>query len=439
MTKLVSYYLKDTSGSETYCRKRNNDEYYIETDDPERIYALNQKKQKRYARDNRGKEVYAEINNDPIVIRDETGTPIYAKNDSQSEYYPTKDNKDVVYFDRNDEAIYARNEKGKPFYPRDNKRNEFVVKNFWLTNDDDTKLVQPVDANGNPILHAHQSDEDALEVRYPFQIDTDGNEIYPKDANGDEFYPNGIAFSKNIIPLYAHNKNGEIIFDKNSRGDEIYLCHPDDLTDVITTSDGLHLPRYARTVDGEEQYPKSTVKLTPFRQMDVILNNRYAVTSRNEPKYPLDMNGNEYTLDPLENDESKVFPIGYPVTNEGKVIVPNVNDRPYIKKEIEPPVSLDDIVGLIRPNWPWNSNDYLTNIDAKRSSRSPRQFPFQVKPINLVQKRSSNPNKPLPKNSGFGLWQIILCLLVGLAILSIIILKCAFENKLVNYKEQPIK
>ncbi|GBO23293.1 hypothetical protein AVEN_179026-1 [Araneus ventricosus] len=431
MAKRISYYIKDSSESEMYCRKQNGDEYYLPTDDPERVYALNTKIQKLYAQESSGKELYAEINDEPIIIGNKEESPQYAKNESGSDYYPTKNGKNITAFDANDKVIYACDEKSQPFYPRDEHENEYAVNNTLIANNEGTKFIHPRDVNGKS------------------QRNTDGDEIYPKDTNSHQYYPGDIAFSKDNLPLYAYTKDGKIIFETNSIGDETYFANPDDLTDVMTTSTGEHLQRYAQTVEGEEIYPKLTVNVSPFCQMEIILNDTHATDSNDKPKYPLDINGNEYTMNPIGTDPDKVFPLGYPITNDEKIIVPNVNNEPLLG--IVPGVSLSDIEGLIRPNWPYNANDYVTSIKSTRPSRSPRQYPYEMKMIrstnpdpqpsvpnpqpSVPDPQPSNPN-PQPANrnskkSGLGgLWKWILGLLVGLVMIAIVFMKSVMERNL---------
>ncbi|GBM53909.1 hypothetical protein AVEN_64832-1 [Araneus ventricosus] len=69
-----------------------------------------------------------------------------------------------------------------------------------------------------------------------------------------------------------------------------------------------------------------TKKTEPLRG----LNGQYATDSNDEPKFPLDINGSECTMNPIGNDPNKIFPLGYPITNDAKIIVPNVNNEPYL-------------------------------------------------------------------------------------------------------------
>ncbi|KAF8784204.1 Capsid-associated protein Vp91 like protein [Argiope bruennichi] len=431
----VSYYAKDAddvSGSEIYCRKLNRDECYLPTDNPERIYARNEKNEKRYARGNNGREIYAEIKEEPIVIRNKEDNPIYAKNELKSEYYPMKNGKDIVFRGKEHMVIYACDQKGQEFYPKDERGNEYSVDNIFIGNEDGTKVIHPRDVNGKSMIYPYQ----LYDGTYPFERDSDGDEIYPVDINGNQYYPGDVAHTKDNLPLYAYSKDGEIIYETNSNGDEIYLSNPDDLTDVILVKNGNQLPRYAITHDGEEIYPKYTISIRPFRQIEMILNNQYAKDSVGRPKYPLDFNGNEYTLHPISNDIDKVFPIGYPITNDEKIIIPNINDEPYFIKETDSMVTVNNIDGIIRENWPVGNKDYVTNIKSTRKSRALRQYPYEIKWTRSVEKKSitkANPpvNTSSTSKSGYGgFWKLVLGLLVGLVIVIVIFMNFSLGKTL---------
>ncbi|GBM53910.1 hypothetical protein AVEN_64833-1 [Araneus ventricosus] len=206
-----------------YCRKQNGDEYFLPTDDPERVYALSAKKQKRYPQESTENELYAEINDEPIIIGNKEESPLYVKNESGSDYYPTENGKTITAFDKNDKVIYACDEKSKPFYPRDEHENEYAVDNILIANVEGTKFIHPRDVNGKSIIYPYPFYDPQGMADYPFLRNTGGDEIYPVDKNDDQYYPRDIAFSKDNLSFYVCTKDGQIIFETHSIGDETYF------------------------------------------------------------------------------------------------------------------------------------------------------------------------------------------------------------------------
>ncbi|GFQ99857.1 uncharacterized protein TNCT_226741 [Trichonephila clavata] len=142
----------------------------------------------------------------------------------------------------------------------------------------------------------------------------------------DEYYPmNGeFARDQNGTPQYARTSDGEVIFPLDAKGNESYL--KDNGESHVIHVDNMLLDRYIKTKNGKEMYPIQMIKPTRFKE--VILNEKYAKTALQEAKYPLDEYGNEYTLKipaDIAGKEKDYFPLGYPITNDCFIIIPEVN------------------------------------------------------------------------------------------------------------------
>ncbi|GFQ68500.1 uncharacterized protein TNCT_322791 [Trichonephila clavata] len=146
-------------------------------------------------------------------------------------------------------------------------------------------------------------------------VDQNGNQRYAKKENGDEYYPmNGeFARDQNGTPQYARTSDGEVIFPLDAKGNESYLKD-----------------------NGESHV------------IHVILNEKYAKTALQEAKYPLDEYGNEYTLKipaDIAGKEKDYFPLGYPITNDNFIIIPEVNGKKIISDQLFPNVQVTNITG----------------------------------------------------------------------------------------------
>ncbi|KAG8174899.1 hypothetical protein JTE90_020629 [Oedothorax gibbosus] len=306
-----------------------------------------------------GNEIYPERDGDHFYIAttDETrifakkkdGTPYYARKSTGEEFYPHINGLPVYVYDPDQSVRYALDALGKPVYPKDAQGDEIYVrrKDGRMSigkNKDDNHVY----ARKNGLLRSESYYPEDGEIGYR----KDGTPVYctrpeqpfvlyPTDAQGNEFYLRG----------------------KNSPSDFIHYADDDDPKAILWP-----VGSYARDRLGNDIYPVRV--LDGGLSMDVIPVNLNYTRNRNEEYiYPLDEYGNEYTWVDWTVEEH-AFPVGYPVTHDGFVIVPNVQNRPFflpVDVSKEPEVTLSRIVHLL-PRQP--STDFLTNVPAVRLSRN---------------------------------------------------------------------
>ncbi|GBN19739.1 hypothetical protein AVEN_261811-1 [Araneus ventricosus] len=309
-----------------------------------------------YPRNRYGDEFYLKFYGEDVILQTDDGLR-YAKDASHNEIYP----KDVHGNDKYIGSTYAITQFG-PKYPKNKDEDEFYLKQH----------------DGDVILQT----QDGLQ----YAKDASHNEIYPKDAHGNDKY---------IDSTYAITAFGVPILPKTKDEDEFYLKNSDGSSIVII--DDKPLSRYAKKKNGDEIYPTQYFEASQsFRE--VILENQYAKLFNNRILYPLDAYGNEYTiaigtyeLDARGReiiDEEISFPNGYPITNDNYVIVPNVENDPYFLRNSTPTVENENILGKLYREAN-GYQDYLTNTKATKNSRSPAKgyiyFPTnQTMPVKRV-------------------------------------------------------
>lgn len=209
----------------------------------------------------------------------------YPRDDNGDEYLPAGLN--LIY--QRDRYWYPYTLEGVPRYPLDEKGRQLYLK---------------------------------LEGKWLFGLQN-GKEMYAKDENGNEYYPEDNTAAKLIHGeiYYATAKDGSTVFPKDKDGNEYYLpTLGDDFNHVLN-----HPPsRYARCKLGFEFYPKRHDTGGEY-----MIGNEYAVGAKGEPYYPKDSNYNEYYR---EWDNIKPILLKrFAVTNDGKILVPN-----QAKAEVEP-------------------------------------------------------------------------------------------------------
>ncbi|KAF8784205.1 hypothetical protein HNY73_011567, partial [Argiope bruennichi] len=235
-------------------------------------------------------------------------------------------------------------------------QTQLLPNTLYTTLDQNNRYTYPVNGDGDQYYLQVNGEDVPLDNQYA--KDKWKNEKYPKDA---------LKNDKPLDSTYAVTANGTPIFPKTNNGDEFYV--EDSEGSSVIMANKKPLPRYAKT-KLTEIYP---IKLNFFKQpREVIINDKYAKLSNNDEFYPLDECGNEYTLDikgTLNIDEKKIFPNGYPITNDNFIIVPNIQRKPYFIKNSLIDVKDGNILGkLFRDETDYM--DYLTNIASKRASRS---------------------------------------------------------------------
>ncbi|GIX96212.1 uncharacterized protein CDAR_70391 [Caerostris darwini] len=453
-----NYYIKDTNGVEQYCRTADGDEYYIETDDATKVFASDAQGNKRYAKDHENNEIYPIVKDQPVFLIDDQQMPHYAKTTYGSEVYPRLDSgKQLVATDGQNNAIYAKNLMGEYFYPRDEKGDEYVLDEMKMIKELDGTTLYPLDRNGNPQYTKFLGQEiyEPLEGHanmVSFGKNIIGDEVYAKNFDGDEYYPSSGQYAKSSqgIPLYAVDTSGHIIFPKDSNGKEVYL-KDSNFSDIFFQR-GNYLKRYAFNEMNDEYYPSETIEIQNniLISRNVILNERYAETQDGEIVYPLDENNNEFTLDLEQYHIEDALPIGYPITNDSFIIVPNVNNKPFIVDTIFPDISERNIRGKLARDS--HSNDFVTNVRSPRISQVAKKRYTTIPWLNYSRPPDSNlqapkPNPPIQKNvvqppipivpvikkniiqkKGWSAW--ILGILVGLIMIGLLILKWFIEKNL---------
>ncbi|GFT26042.1 uncharacterized protein NPIL_17091 [Nephila pilipes] len=448
-----SRYPTDLAGNQTYFKNQNGDEYYINTTETDELFAFRDGKY-FYAKDKNKNELYPTVDNRQEALNH------YAKDASGKEKYPKdKDGNELPliqsYIGQN-KWMYAKDEKGNAFYPKNAIGVEVKYGDYIMNADNSIKY--PLDINGEPSYEVDVTTNDEMyfltkDGKISWGVDAGGNQRYAKKENGDEYYPpNGeIAYLKIGLPQYAHRTDGEAIFPIDAEGNEYYLVNDTDGGSNVIHAAGVLLHRYAQTRFKEDIYPIQVTDQVSGSFKEIILHNKYAKTLSKHPKYPLDEYGNEYILEiPPQTamDEKKYFPMGYPITNDNWVIVPLVDGKEYISDQISPKVQKSNVIGkLYRDGKGWQ--DFVTNVKSQRLSRANRQryktLPLSNSPRNPLnislnhqpnlpvnnpgnkQAKPIPPNNPLnPPNISFkpkSNWTII----VAILLLLIVILGCVLQ------------
>lgn len=363
MSDIYYYYETDSNGDQIYKKNSDGDEYYANTPNPEDIFATSKDGIIRYARDHLGNEIYPKH---PLLKSDFmttfSGLAVYAKDVSGRERYPkTAQGDEFPGLDADFKIIYACNEYSKPYYPKKKDGDEFIVDEY-IKNKDGT-VVYPLRKDGLPIYPIKRNSEvyhiDKKKIIVSIAKDFWGNQIYAKNESGDEYYPlnNQIAYTREHVPKYAIDRWMNTIYPKNFGGHEYYIknVEPDSV---------LLGNRYVKDTDDNEIYPHN------INEGQIIIGNKYAKNNMGTVEYPLDNNGNEFTISTLTLplNEASIFPNGYPITNDGWVIVPKINDKPYLSSTMDPQIKDNNVVGLLFRHD--QTNDYITNVKSSRKSKS---------------------------------------------------------------------
>lgn len=451
-------YEKDSDGNEVYRKVAGVGEIYRNTNVRDDIYAKRKDSSQYYAKDANNKEIYATLAGQPVPIYDANGRPVYAKDADGNEYYyknpishressfsgknrvpayaRDKDGNEIYPKNRSKEIIlggrYAEKSNKRPFYPKEKDEyimleDEDIKKRYIVWKD---KIIYPVSKLDRPMypLDAN-NDEYYLQHNNRYQIgrnrwESDENaapviEYYARKANGDEFYPpdgriahesqryhlNGYYY---LTPKYAFQQStGHIIYPQHSNGDQYYLEDPATAEDIVTDYEV-----YAKLNNNREIYPIAKMQGINYERYF----KHYAKDENGHEFYALDTNGNEYLL--VDSNTKKpliVMPAGYPITNDNLIIVPRDGDKnPYIVDNL-PKIEDKELVSILVRDIN-NNNDFLTNIQSKRKSRSPKilykSVPYTSStPIILTQTKTKIVTKSI-FNSPYTL--IILSILITL-------------------------
>ncbi|GFR03479.1 uncharacterized protein TNCT_191631, partial [Trichonephila clavata] len=347
-------YPRDVQGNEFYLQKRERDEYYLTQRKPSSIFAL------------------------------KNGLPYYAKDKDQNEFYPVVNDEELAI--SSIIRIYAKDAKGNQKYPRDKEGNEKALprldlRSWQYATDKEGNAFYPKNKFGKEVLYGDYIQRKDGSIQYP--LTEDGNPEYEIDyTTRDEYY----FIKKDESINWGEDINGNQRYAKKANGDEYYPPNGE------LAYDHSGSPQYARTEDGQ----------STRSYKEVILNGEYARTNLQEVKYKLDEYGNEYTLElpPAGKvkdsfPEGYYFPLGYPITNDNWVIVPEVDGKEYISDLLWPKVQSNNIIGKLYRDGK-NFRDYVTDVKSTRLSRAARQkyktFPYNVNNPPLL----NNPLKPPP-------------------------------------------
>lgn len=354
LNKYEIYAFDFTKKREILAKYENNDEFYCKRDDNE-IYPIFL---------DTGFQRFAVVGGSQIYAVDKYGNEKYALNRYRKEKLAKKNinSIDILY--------YAKNANKDQFYPKDDLRNEWIHKekgNYLVAITHDSKPIAPILNNGK----VKYSKENNKEVLYQYQnqpffgTDVSGNEIYPVDENDNQYYP-----IYNSVLMIAKNSDGKyqyalshlqkIIYPRDQLNNEHYL------EDFVGNKNECALEKqsdyFERYITSDEYPIKENAK---GQITEILINNKLL------NKYPLDSNKNEFTTESgciLEN-------LGYPITNDNFIILPNVNNKPitlpndqYLLKHVK--------YLLYRPFF--NTYDFLTDVQSKRKSNITGSFPYTV-------------------------------------------------------------
>ncbi|GFQ73882.1 uncharacterized protein TNCT_636201 [Trichonephila clavata] len=408
-------YLKDPSGNELYLTNNEGDEYYLTG--RTQVFAIKEGK-RYYAKDKDKNEIYPIVNNKAQTI-----PFLYAKNALGNDTYPTDahGNEFPIPEQGTGGFMYATDKDGNAFYPTDNTGKEITYGKYIYKKDGFIQF--PLNREGYPEYQTDDATNDEVYVikmdgSVHWGVDQNGNQRYAKKENGDEYYPmNGeFARDQNGTPQYARTSDGEVIFPLDAKGNESYL--KDNGESHVIHVDNVLLDRYIKTKNGEEMYPIQMMKPTHFKE--VILNEKYAKTALQEAKYPLDEYGNEYTLKipaDIAGKEKDYFPLGYPITNDNFIIIPEVNGKKIISDQLFPNVQVTNITGILYRE-DKNYRDYVTNLKSTRLSRAADKGYMVVAINNVVQGGNAKPLKKHSAKISYSLrWSLIgIVILILLAI-----------------------
>ena len=208
--------------------------------------------------------------------------------------------------------------------------------------------------------------------RVTFKKDSQNNENYEKDKEGNEYYPvtGEFAVDNKKKYQYARTANNSVIFPKDEYGNEFYF--QDNNGEFIDLSMKF---RYAeRCVDEEgnkeQYYPRKIIK-SPEKVVEIVeytIDMNYAFGSDGLPYYPLGFSGNEYFI------YSWKPPDDYPISHDGYYLVPFDEMRGEILyfsgKKYD--VTEDNLVEIIKVYE--NIEHYRTNLPSGRKPRKITPF-----------------------------------------------------------------
>ena len=214
-----------------------------------------------------------------------------------------------------------------------------------------------------------------LNYRVVFIKDSQKNEKYAKDKNGNEYYPvtGEFATDNKGKCLYARTSNNSVIFPVDENGNEFYIRDKND--EFIDPSINF---RYAKRHEDQmgnigEFYPRKTIKnpQNDFETVEYDINMYYAVDSDNQPYYPLGFSENEYFFLGGFNP-----PDDYPISNDGYYLTPFNEDTKEILhfKYKRFDIRQENVIETVTVFE--NLQHYRTNVPSGRDPRVADPFPL---------------------------------------------------------------
>lgn len=277
------------------------------------------------------------------------------------------------------EDRYARDKNGTPFYPR-NLLGEFMDERLGII-ERFGEYVYPITFVGTPAYRSENGKEvyEKKNGQWLIGRGVNGDEYYAKNEQNVEYYPadNTPARKADGSIFYASQSN-KTIFPKDAHGHEYYLTTIDEYSwHTIPT-------RYA--LQGTtEIYPKRM--MMDGLESDYAINNEYA--QRNGVKYyPKDGYHNEMYIIIYNWRLGMSLLSEYAVTNDGKVILPSpyaASGQYYIQKDLNPPVSKEDILGMLIREKLIMSSDYVTKVDGPvKPQVEPVEYKYYAFKTNII-------------------------------------------------------
>lgn len=373
VTKGVQRYIRNSSGTEVYIKRGNHEIYAFDFNKKRENFAEDKDKNQFYCkRDNN--EVYALnlISGFERFAIISGAHQIYARTQFGNEKYPLNLYRKEKMAKRNintqSKYYYARLANGDEYYLRDDLKQEYAyvdkgIPLIAVTNEGVPKA--PLSKNGK-VKYNIKGDS---EVLYEYL----GNPFFGTNIAGDEIYPKNLTTQNEYYPVH----NSTLLFAKDSHGETKYaldkkqhIIYPQKngipfyITDSAGNSHSSLIAQANHFIDylAPGIYP---IKKTQFGVTEVLINNIYS------QRYPLDSNLNEYS----NQEVSIILDLGYPRSNDGYIILPNLNNKPYVKPQDRHLLNRIKYL-LYRPEF--NSYDFLTTIKSKRHNARQRPLPYDV-------------------------------------------------------------
>lgn len=374
--------VKRTQGHEFYITDIHNNEKYITDKYNYQIYAFEfLKKREKYARNKDGFEYYAERSGNEVYAVDlrkgfqkfimQNLKQIYAVDKYNNQKYPYNlYRKEKLARDENSVYYYAKLANLDEFYPKDDLRNEYPYKNikneYLIAVTSEGKPKAPMLKNGKI---NYMLDKDGKQILYEhegnlfFGNDLSGNNVYPLDEKGDEYYPiinnrHYVAEDNTKTVKYALDSSKQIIYPET----KTYLSSANGDESVILQKQAKYFKEYL-----DDKYP---IKKTKFGETEILINNVYT------NMYPIDSKFNEYT----NKNGDFISDLDYPITNDSYIILPNVNNKPRVQPGDEHLLKTIKFL-LYRPEF--DTYDFLTNTKSTRIFFGTLGAPIKYKVLDL--------------------------------------------------------